>query len=254
MNAQERRRNKIIELLQANNYLSVIELSESLMYSEATIKRDLQLLANDGLIRRTRGGAAIIDENKTELPYLIKLQNNNRSVSQTKMATKAQSLITDDMVIFLDSSSTVLHVAYELKNYKNLKVITNGLVAASYLTEHTDASVFIIGGEVTSKRYTINGTKAYSDVLHYNADIAFMSCRGFDLEKGATEINQNEALIKSALYTNARTSVLISSKEKFGEVFTHSSIPLKEIDYLITDEPLNDQETKSLNVHNIKVI
>lgn len=254
MSVQEQRRNKIIELLQANNYLSVFELSESLLYSEATIKRDLSILANDGIIRRTRGGAAIIDENRVELPYMMKLQTNTRSLSQTKMASKAKTLLADDLVIFLDSSSTVLHIVYELKNYENLKIITNGLVAASYLTEHTDAKVFIIGGEVTSKTFTINGSKAYSDTMLYNADIAFMSSRGFDLNKGATEVDQNEALMKSGLYSNATKSVLMVGKDKFKKVFTHSSIPLKEIDYLITDEELSDDEVKKLKDNNIEVI
>lgn len=254
MNPQEERRNKIIELLETYNYLSVIELSETLLYSEATIKRDLTVLANDGIIRRTRGGAAIIDEKRLELPYLMKISGNERDKAKTNMALKALELIKDDMVIFLDSSSTALHIVYELNKFNNIKVITNGLLTASLLTQSTDAKVFVIGGEVYSKRFTINGSKAYSDTLTYSADIAFMSCRGFDFNIGATEVSEDEALIKKAFYTNASTVVLMVNQNKLNLKYTHQSVPSNRINYMITDGKLSYDIKKRLKGLNIKVL
>ncbi len=86
-----------------------------------------------------------------------------------------------------------------LSKFEGLKIITNGVITAALLSEFTNAQVSILGGEIVPKRATINGSKAFNDILTYNADIAFVGCRGLDFEHGTTETHEGEALIKKAL-------------------------------------------------------
>lgn len=113
----------------------------------------------------------------------MKMNERSNETSKIRIADIAKSLIRDDMVIFLDSSSTSLHLIDVLSKFDGLQIITNGVMTASMLSEFTNARVSILGGSILTKRYTVNGAKAYNDALTYNADIAFVSCRGSTMTK-----------------------------------------------------------------------
>lgn len=177
---QKERQDKIVNHLKVENFMKTTDLVELLNYSEATIKRDLIELENQGLIRRTRGGAVIIDRRKIDIPYLMKVDKFNDDKEKERMAKLAKELIQNDMNLFIDSSSTALHLVHQLNKFEGLQVITNGVITASLLSEYTSAKVNILGGSIVPKRFTVNGSKAYHDALTYNVDLAFVSCRGFD--------------------------------------------------------------------------
>nr|WP_263314190.1 DeoR/GlpR family DNA-binding transcription regulator [Mammaliicoccus sp. Marseille-Q6498] len=250
----EERQQIIINHLKIVQFARIQDLIELVKYSEATVKRDLIELEKKGLVRRTRGGAMIIDNQKIDLPYLMKIINFNEQDNKHKLAEKAKDLINDDMIIFLDSSTTTLHLIKMLSKFEGLQIITNGVLTASLLSEFTDAQVNILGGTVVKKRNTINGSKAFNDALTYNADISFVSCRGFDLETGATETTEGEALIKQAFRKNSKHLVLIVTEEKYHNKYVHKSLSLRDIDTLVTDYNLTQDLIESLDKNNIKCI
>lgn len=106
------------------------------------------------------------------------------------------------MVLFLDSSTTSLHLVRNLARFDGLQIITNGIVTAAMLSEYTTAKVSVLGGAIVPKRATINGSKAYNDALSYYADLAIMSCRGLDFSQGVTETHEGEAMVKKLLENN----------------------------------------------------
>lgn len=253
LNAIEERQMKIINHLKAQQFATISELVALLNYSEATIKRDLVQLEQKKLIRRTRGGAMIIDTSKVDLPYLMKINEYDNEKEKEYMAEIAQSMIADDMVIFLDSSTTSLHLVSMLTKFKGLQVITNGVMTASVLSQYTSASVSILGGVLVPNRFTVNGAKAFNDVLMYNADISFVSCKGFDIESGATESHEGEAMIKQAFRRQSSKLVLLTNYEKIGHKYVHQSLATHDIDYLITDHKLEEKQQECLEKNNIVV-
>lgn len=254
MSVQEERQTKIVNYLKAESFMKMVDLADLLNYSEATIKRDLIQLEKKGLIRRTRGGAMIIDRHKIDIPYLMKMDKFNDEKEKNIIAEQAKKIINDDHILFLDSSSTVLHLVHHLHKFKGLQVVTNGVVTASLLSEYTTASVNILGGCIVPKRFTINGSKAFNDVLTYNADLAFVSCRGFDVNVGATEATEGEALIKQAFRKRSKKVVLMVTNDKINHKFLHQSLGCSDIDYLITDRPLKDTEVNELKKYGIEVV
>ncbi|MBD3948736.1 DeoR/GlpR transcriptional regulator [Tuanshanicoccus lijuaniae] len=235
----KQRQSEIVNYLKINQFASVRELQELVNYSEATIKRDLISLEKDGLIRRTRGGAIIIDDEKIDVPYLMKLTKLNEDVKKKYIANLAQPFIKDDMTIFIDSSTTCLHLVNVLSKFEGLKIITNGVLTAVTLSEFTNAEISVIGGQVVHKRATINGSRAYSNILNYYADIAFVSCRGFDIIEGAFEVSEGEALIKQGFRSQANKLILLMDSSKIGKMYTHKSLKINEIDYILVDEDID---------------
>ena len=200
--------------LKNNQFARVTDLIELVNYSEATIKRDLVCLEKSGLIRRVRGGAMLIDNRKIDVPYLMKITKLEEETEKRKIADTASSLIRDDMVLFLDSSTTSLHLVRNLARFDGLQIITNGIVTAAMLSEYTTAKVSVLGGAIVPKRATINGSKAYNDALSYYADLAIMSCRGLDFSQGVTETHEGEAMVKKAFRKQSdRLAVLVTQQK-----------------------------------------
>ncbi|SDD63951.1 DNA-binding transcriptional regulator of sugar metabolism, DeoR/GlpR family [Terribacillus halophilus] len=251
---QKERQDKIINYLKSENFIKTSDLMDLLNYSEATIKRDLIELQNKGLIRRTRGGAVIIDRHKIDIPYLMKVDKFNEEKEKEKIAKLAVELIQDDMSLFMDSSTTVLHLVNHLHKFKGLKVITNGVITASLLTEYTSADVNILGGSIAPKRFTVNGSRAFNDALTYHVDLAFVSCRGFDFSLGTSETTEGEALIKHSFRKRSKELVLMVTHDKLNQKYLNQSLSCSDIDYIILDQPLSVEELDSLNTYKVKVM
>lgn len=254
LNEIDERQNKIMNYLKVNQFARVVELIELVNYSEATIKRDLVKLEDDGLIRRTRGGAMLVDNRKIDVPYFMKMIHLNEDDNKAYIAKLAETLVNDDMTIFLDSSTTSLHLVNNLSKFEGLQIITNGVVTAAMLSEFTSAKISILGGSILPRRATINGSRAYNDALTYNADIAFVGCRGLNFNHGTTETNEGEALLKKAFRNQSDRVVVLATNDKINQKFMHQSLALHEIDYIISNYSFNDTELSKLNSHRIRAL
>ncbi len=251
--SQERRR-EILSQIKTKKMISVSALSESLNYSESTIRRDLKKLDMDGLIRRTRGGAIFIQESAIEPLYMEKalsLENKNQKKEITRLA---DLFLADDQTIFVDSSSTCLYLFEQLKKYAGLTVITNGLALAYFLAEKTDVNVIVIGGKVVSKRLTINGTEAYENIKSHSTDLAFVSCRGLDSIAGASEISEGEAYVKKACSQGSRQTILLADSSKFDKGYLYASLSFENIDVLITDQLPTGSLKEKLETNDIEIL
>ena len=254
LNEIENRQQIIVNHLKVNQFATIADLMDLVKYSEATIKRDLILLEKDGLIRRTRGGAMIIDNQKIDVPYLMKVNQLADDHHKQLIANVAETLIEDDMVLFLDSSTTCLHLVKTLSKFEGLQIIRNGILTAAMLSEFTSARVSVLGGSIVPKRATVNGSKAFNDVLTYNADIAFISCRGLDFYYGVTETNEDEALIKKAFRKQANKLVVLTTSEKLERKYPYQGVACHEMDFLITDGKLTDYAVEQLQKHRIEYL
>lgn len=250
----EDRQQQIVNYLKVHKFARVADLIDLVNYSEATVKRDLIMLEKSGLIRRTRGGAMIVDNKKIDVPYLMKVTQLNEEDNKQYIANVAETLIKDDMVIFIDSSTTCLHLVQNLGKFDGLQIITNGVITAAMLSEFTSAHVSILGGSIVPKRATINGSKAYNDILTYNADLAFIGCRGLDFEHGVTETHEGEALMKKAFRRQSNQLVVLATSDKLDHKYMYQAIACHEIDYMVTDQPLSLEKMEKLKQHHIKCL
>lgn len=231
--AKENRKSQIMNYLTKHKFVLAAELVKELNYSLSTIKRDLVELEQEEQIRRTRGGAMLIDKEKIDAIYLKKLSNHTDNNMKNEIAKKASLLIYDDMTIFLDSSSTTLHLIPYLKKFHGLRIVTNSVLTATLLSEHVACEVNIIGGMVARKKFMVNSATALNQLLMYHFDIAFISCRGYDSEYGATENSEGEAILKQNLVKCADKIVLMTLPEKRGKIYFFQSLSVNLIDVVI---------------------
>ena len=209
------RQKEILEILERKTAVTVSELCQALYASAPTIRRDLQFLEKEGLIRRTHGGAALLRGSAAESPFAVRAGENGEAKEQ--LAEQALGLISDGMTLFLDSSSTVLRLARRLGRFQELTVITNGIRTAEVLSDFSQLTVFTTGGRVRPHSKSFVGTAACDFVRNHCADYAFFSSRGVSEENGATEANEEEALVKRAYVAGSRRAVLLADESKWGQ-------------------------------------
>ncbi len=230
------RRNAILEMLKAKQAATVDELCAALYSSGATIRRDLQELESSGLIRRTHGGAVYIESITRDFPLTLR-ENENLSAKE-QMAQKALAHIKDGQTLFMDSSSTVYHLARRLSGFHNLRVITNGLKTASALAEIGGVEVYGTGGLLRENAMSFVGNQAMDFVRQFNADLAFISCRGIDAEVGITDSDENEANLKRIYIQNAANVILLCDSSKLGKRYFCKVSPLDAVRKIITNGQL----------------
>ncbi|MBQ4612672.1 MAG: DeoR/GlpR transcriptional regulator [Clostridia bacterium] len=230
------RRNKILEILKSRQAATVDDLCAALYSSGATIRRDLNILESNGLIRRTHGGAVHIESTARDFPLSLR-ESENLSAKEV-LAQKALPYIKDGMTLFMDSSSTVNHLARRLSGFHNIRVITNGLKTASVLSEMNGIEVYGTGGRLRATAMSFVGNQAMEFVRQFNADIAFISCRGVDPDVGITDSDENEANLKRIYIQNAKNVILLCDNSKIGKRYFCKVAPLDGVRKIITNGQL----------------
>ena len=254
LSSVEERRNEICRHLAIAHFLSVGELARRVGFSIATVKRDLAGLEQQGFVRREHGGAVLVEQAKLDVPYFMKMARTSEERDKDALAGVVQHLIHDDMTLILDSSTTCLHVIQQLTKFKGLHIITNGVATAALLAERMNAEVCILGGVVSTHHQTVNGAKAYNDMLSYNADLAILSCRGFDARVGATEISEGEAILKQAMRRQAAEVALLATAEKNRKRFVYQSLSCSDLNCLVTDADLSPEDLSLLESSGIDLL
>lgn len=249
----DERRNKIMQLLNEKNRVTVKELSSHIGVSEATLRSDLNKMEIEDLLTRTHGGAMLKQESDNETSFNAREKKNKEE--KTIIAEKAFELIEEKQCILLDASSTALELARYLKKQPlRLTVVTTGVLTALELKENPDLTVIMIGGVVTNRSSSIEGTLGL-DILDYvNIDIMFTSGNGFSVDKGLTDFNLYEVELKKQLVKKSNKIVAIVDSSKIGTTSSAAFATTDEIELLVTDKPLHENSSKQLAEKHIDVI
>lgn len=231
------RHRKILAFLADGAERSVSFLAEQLKTSEITIRRDLTLLAEQGKLIRTHGGAT-----RNELPFIPFAQKASlQTKAKQQIGRRAASLVEENDVLFLDCGSTVLAMAPHLKNFRTLKIITNSLPLIWELREAPQLSINLIGGELDLNRQAVHGSVALEHVARYQATKAFIGVDGISLKNGLTARSETEASFTNALLAHAKECFLLADSGKFETDSYLKFAPLSAIHHIVTNAGLDQQ-------------
>ena len=248
------RRQQIMQKLTRERKVYVSELAKLFQVTEETIRRDLEKLEAQDLLRRSYGGAILAEHTNEEVPYIRRTNINNES--KNIIASKAQSLIHDGDTIMVDSSTTCELLLQRLKDqHRRLTVITNSVqLMAAYAGSSSSFTMICTGGTIRPNSYALTGAMT-TDCLHrYYVDYALISCKGLDLEKGLMESNDSESRIKQLMMQQAKQSILLADHTKFGRTAFVRCGAISDLSCIVTDlMPSQDWQTY-LDEHNIKLI
>ena len=243
------RREHIRLLVRESGIARVEDLRRELKVSVATIRRDLELLEEEGLLRRVHGGAVSMESRLEEAVFDDK--TNQFSKEKRSIAEKAFKLIGQEESLFLDGGSTTLCLARLLKDRKDLTVVTNSLRAAAELAD-SGPRVILTGGELRRISQTMVGPLTSAVLSQVRVDKAFMGTMGLCLENGLTTTDPNEAFVKSLVMEQATQVVLLADSSKAEKVSFARVSDWQKVDILICDLMLPNDFIKSLNKIGVK--
>lgn len=230
------RETELLKLLSVDSSVSVESLARQLYVSVPTIRRDLAVLAERGLVVRTHGGAILKNDSaETRMPVYLRRHRNDRE--KRLIASLAVSLIKNGDVIMIDASTTAMHLVPYLADFSDIIVITSGVATAMALSE-TGIKSYCTGGFIINNSFSYIGRDAIDMIRHYNADIFFFSCHGLSDEGEMTDSSREENEIRAEMLRRSRKNVLLADSSKLGVRCWHSIGNIADIDYVVSDSPL----------------
>lgn len=227
------RRADIARLIEAHGSIRVAALAMRFGVTEETIRRDLEALEEQGVLRRTYGGA--VREGVTPVESPVSRRELEHQAEKEAIAYKAAELIEDGATLFLDASTTALALARALRGKQRLTIVTNGVRAVTELSTRPGYTVISTGGSLRDSSLSFVGPLAERAVSQYHVDWALLSCKGLSLEQGLTESNELEAQLKRVMVSHADRAVALVDSSKFGHVSFAAVAPLSDLNILITD-------------------
>ncbi|MFN8358190.1 MAG: DeoR/GlpR family DNA-binding transcription regulator [Spirosomataceae bacterium] len=227
----QQRKLKILKLVEEKGEIDVKALAQHIGTSDITIRRDLGMLATEGLLARTHGGAMRLDLLQTPVQFAQKAVKN--VAAKEYICRLAAQEIQDGDVIFMDCGSTTFQLCQFIR-YKAIKVITNSLPVANALL-NTSVSINLIGGELDTERQAVHGKMAVEHILRYQATKAFVGVDGLSVAKGLSAASEKEAEITTAMASRATETYLLcdTSKLEIDKYFQFA--PLSIINIMVTD-------------------
>ena len=172
----EERRTQILQIVRTEGRARVNELANRFSSSAVTIRNDLNELHQRGLVLRSHGGAVLPDTILRESPVHERLKTH--SEEKRRIGAIAATLINDGETIILDSGTTTLEIARQIKNKQGLQVITNGVNIAAELLDAREVQTFIVGGTLRVDSASIVGRSTEEMFEQFSADKLFLSGAG----------------------------------------------------------------------------
>ncbi len=233
------RHDQILAVLFSQKIVTVSKLAKMLYVSEATIRRDLIHMDNLGLIRRTHGGAMEVKNTAQESSFAMREAEN--LTTKKLICTLALRYISDNSIIFMDSSSTIMPIIPMLQKFQHLTVITHGIKTALMLSNLENIEVYLAGGRVENFSNSVLGSSVIEFYDQINADIALMSGSGINDNGDITDNSIENAKIKKKIISRAKTIFMLVDHTKFDKTLMNTCMQLDDVDYLITNKKPSDE-------------
>jgi len=229
------RKNEILAKLRLEQRVLVNELATHYGVTEETIRRDLDKLEKEGFATKTYGGAILGNNTKNDVSYNIRSKTNVEA--KTAIAKIISSMICDGDHLMLDDSSTSLYVAKQLKDKKNLTVITYSVEIVAELSGVEGFTVLCTGGQLRSSTLSFEGHQVTQALSRYHVDKAVLSCKGIDPEAGITDSADAHALSKQAMMKAAKHIILAVDSSKFDKISFVQIHPIDAVQTVVTNQP-----------------
>lgn len=246
------RQKQILSLLTRQGRLSVTEIVEQFSISEATARRDLETLALQGKVQRVHGGVIAVDAAPPELPILER--ENEQADEKVRIGRAAARLVADKETIFLGSGTTVLEVARNLRDRKNLTVITNSLPVLNMLAGLKEITVICLGGMLRDSELSFIGHITEQALTEVRVDKVIIGTRGVSLEHGLTNDYLPETLTDRAIMKIGREVMVVADYTKVNRVATAQLAPLESMQTFVTDVKADKKFVQAIKKQGISVL
>src|SRR5215469_7519333 len=242
---QRNRADQILRELRQEGDLSLDVLINRLGASAASVRRDLTKLEAKGLVRRTHGGVTLVEPLLYE-PFrydsLFQNREQHRTAEKRRIGLNAAELIQENETVGFTAGTTTTHVARNLRNRHNIRVITNAINIAMELSNCAGLRTFVTGGFVQwAGSFSLVGHAAITSLKDVYMDRVFVSVCGIDLARGITVIETEEGLTFRTMIEQSKQTVVVADSTKIGIVTPALICPIASVHMLITDSRASDK-------------
>jgi len=239
MSTLNSRSEQIMKLLLRTGAASIEDILAEVGSSAPSIRRDLSRLESRGLIRRTHGGATLVEPLLYEpFRYDRSFQAREQRYADEKrrIGLAAAELIQPNETIGLTAGTTATHIGRSLRHREDIQVVTNAINIGMELCNQPGIRTYLTGGVVPwAWSFSLTGNAALNFLNDVYMDKVFLSVIGIDIERGATTLEADEALVFRKMLKQSRQVIVVADSSKLGKVSPAFICPIAEIHKLITD-------------------
>jgi DeoR/GlpR family transcriptional regulator of sugar metabolism len=236
---QSERLEMIIAEIYQNGHVQVSDLSERLGCSEVTIRSDIRLLDQQGVLKKAYGGA-IRKEKELSIDF-IPGEFYLNSEKKSRIAKRAYEYIANGDSIMIDDSTTGCYLAKCIKKFteKEITVVTNSILAAAELSMASHVSLFIVGGHVIGNPPSALDNITVNDMKQFHVDKAFIGVNGINLNVGLTSMGTPQMDIKREIINVSHETFVLADSSKFDNRNLFTVCKFDKIDKIITDSEIS---------------
>ncbi|GAA3588966.1 DeoR/GlpR family DNA-binding transcription regulator [Nonomuraea rosea] len=240
----------IMNALRDQDSVSVAELAAQHEVSEMTIRRDLDELAQQGVVRRVRGGALSLLLRGEEPPFGVR--EREAVEAKRQIGVEVAGLIADGEAVVLDGGTTVLEVARALLG-RRLTVLPLALQPVTMLAAAPRVRLVLPGGEVRQGEHNFMGPLTESSIRALRFDTAVIGCCGLSAEHGLTAHDLPEVAVKQAAIAAARRVIVACDSGKFSRTAFGAVCPISRLDMVVTDSGIPREQRDALTAAGVAV-
>lgn len=253
------RKSAILEYVKSHNTVTVKALCDSLSASPATIRRDLNAIAEEGLILRTHGGAVYRSAIKREVPLVAKKEQFLQEKAQ--IAALAAGLVQEGDIVALNGGTTTLAIAKALRRHNKITVVTNSLEIATLLCDLPDSDIILLGGVLRSESLATGGQIAADMVKSLTTNCLFLGVTAIDEQGDCWVTNEREAVMERSMVEGTQKVFIVADHSKFSKRHLFKVTNLCNVFGIITDSGFPQTEIeayhrkyKKLTIHVAQTI
>ncbi|MFJ3494133.1 DeoR/GlpR family DNA-binding transcription regulator [Streptomyces sp. NPDC086091] len=241
---------RILQQVGERGAANVLDLSAWLAVSQATVRRDLRFLSEQGLLRRTHGGGVAVD-NGLELP--LRRKADSFRAQKRAIAQAAVRLVAEGDAVGLTGGTTTLEIARLLATRGQITVVTNAINIAAELAPQPQIRLIMTGGHARSQTYELVGPGAERALGEHHMDIAFLGVDGIGAARGCTTHDPLEAATNRAFVEGSSRAVVVADHSKVGKATLARICPIEMVTSLITDEDVDPEEAARIGARGVRV-
>ncbi|MBR4152187.1 MAG: DeoR/GlpR transcriptional regulator [Selenomonadaceae bacterium] len=239
---------QILDIIGNKKRVTVLELVEILKVSEVTIRKDLSVLEEKGLLKREHGFATLPESDDISTRLLFNYELKRR------IAKKVLESIKDGETLMIESGSSCALLAEEIVlNRRGVTIITNSVFIATFLRDKVGARLILLGGEFQAEAQVMVGPLIKKCAENFHVEKFFMGTDGFN-ESGAMSGDLMRAEAVRNMAESAREKIILTESKKFSMAGVVPLLTYNEIDAIYTDDKIPDDAIKNLEEHGVKII
>ena len=241
---------KLLEVVRTHGSVTVEALADELGVTLQTVRRDVQKLADHGLLARFHGGARVPSSTTENIAHQQRISLN--AAGKAAIARAVARRVPNDCSLLINIGTTTEAIARELLHHKGLRVITNNLNVAAILSPNPACEVIVTGGVVRARDLGIIGEPALEFIRQFKVDIGLIGISGIEADGSLRDFDYREVKVAQTIIEHSREVWLAADHSKFHRPAMVELATLSQIDRLFTDQPPPEPFPKLLEEADVR--